>query len=128
MKPNGLSLNGEPVLKLSQRPSKQHVSPWGPASLFSRELLNGQAEMLFNGSNTLLQALYPFLNLAIREVNESACFSKLLFKEGSIFGMAPVEMQLKSFGNKLEFMTEPFRQHASVPFGVNEFSAKGVGR
>lgn len=84
--------------------------------------------MLFNGSNALFQALYPFLNLTIREVNESACFSELLFKEGSIFGMTPVEMHLKAFGDKLEFVTEPFRQHASVPFGVHEFPTEGVGR
>jgi len=93
-----------------------------------QELLNGQTEMLFNCSDTLFQPLYPFLNLAIREVNESACFSELLFKEGSLFGMTPVEMHLKSFSNKLEFVTEPFRQHASVPFGVHEFSTEGVGR
>ena len=55
-------------------------------------------------------------------------FSKLLFKEGSIFRMTPVEMHLKSFGNKLEFVTEPFRQKAGVPFGVHELSPKGVGR
>lgn len=95
---------------------------------FSQELLNGQAEMLVNGSNTLLQTLYPFLNLAIREVNESMCLSKLLFKEGSIFGMTLVEMHLKSFGDKLEFMTDPFRQNTSMPFGIHEFSTEGVGR
>lgn len=55
-------------------------------------------------------------------------FSKLLFKERSLFGMTPVEMHLKSFGNKLKFVTEPFRQNASVPFGVRELSPKGVSR
>lgn len=84
--------------------------------------------MLFDGSDTLLQPLYTFLNLTVREVNECACFSELLFKVGSIFGMPPVEMHLKSFGNKLKFMTEPFRQNTSMPFGVREFSLKGIGR
>jgi hypothetical protein len=50
----------------------------------------------------------------------------LLFKKGSILGMTPVKMHLESFGNKLEFVTEPFRQNASVPFGVRELSPKGV--
>jgi len=96
--------------------------------LFLQELLNGQTEMLFNRSDTLLKPLYPLMNLAIREMNESACFSELLFKEISIFGMTPVEMHLKSFSDELEFVTEPFRQYASVPFGVHEFSSKGIGR
>jgi hypothetical protein len=61
-------------------------------------------------------------------LDERACFSKLLFKKGSILGMTPVKMHLKSFGNKLEFVTEPFRQNASVPFGVRELSPKGVSR
>ena len=84
--------------------------------------------MLFDGSNTLLQPLYPFLNLTVREVDECAGFSELFFKKGSIFGMTPVEMHLKSFGNKLEFMTKPFRQHTSMPFGIGEFSPNGVCR
>lgn len=84
--------------------------------------------MLFDGLNTLLQPLHTFLNLTIGEVNECTCFSELPFKEGSIFGMTPVEMHLKSFGNKLEFMPEPFRQNTGVPFGVRKFSSKGVGR
>jgi hypothetical protein len=55
-------------------------------------------------------------------------FSELFFKEGSIIDVPPVEMHLKSFGHELKFMTEPFRQNAGVPFGVREFSTKGVGR
>ncbi|WHZ29267.1 MAG: hypothetical protein OJF51_004069 [Nitrospira sp.] len=42
--------------------------------------------------------------------------------------MTPVEMHLKSFGNKPEFVTKPFRQNTSVPLGVREFSPKSVGR
>lgn len=42
--------------------------------------------------------------------------------------MTPIELQLKSLGNELEFMPESFRQNASVPFGVCEFSPQGVGR
>jgi hypothetical protein len=42
--------------------------------------------------------------------------------------MPPVEMHLKSFGNKLEFVTEPFRQYTRVPVGVHDLSAEGVGR
>jgi hypothetical protein len=42
-------------------------------------------------------------------LDERTCFSKLLFKKGSILSMTPVKMHLKSFGNKLEFVTEPFR-------------------
>jgi hypothetical protein len=84
--------------------------------------------MLFDGSNTLLQSLDTFLNLAIGEVDESACFSELFFNEGSIFGMTPVEVHLKSFANKLEFMTKPFRQHTSMPFGISELSPNGVCR
>lgn len=61
-------------------------------------------------------------------MDERAYFSELLFKEGSIFGMTPVEMHLKSFGNKPEFVTKPFRQNTSVPLGVREFSPKSVGR
>lgn len=61
-------------------------------------------------------------------MDECASFLELLFKEGSIFGMTPVHMHLKSFGHKLEFVTESFRQNASVPFGVREFTPKGVGR
>lgn len=41
--------------------------------------------------------------------------------------MTPVEMHLKSFGNKLEFVTESFRQNPGMPFGVHEFTAKSVG-
>lgn len=85
-----------------------------------RALRKGQAEMLFDGSNTLLQTLYPVLNLTVREMNECTCFSELLFKKGSIFGMAPVEMHLKSFSNKLEFMADPFRKNTSVPLGVSD--------
>ena len=61
-------------------------------------------------------------------MNECACFSELLFKEGSIFNRTPVEMHLKSVGDKLEFVMEPLRQHASVLPGVHEFSMEGVGR
>lgn len=42
--------------------------------------------------------------------------------------MTPIEMHLKSFGNKLEFVTEPLRQNTSMSFGICEFSPKGVGR
>ncbi|MDF0673153.1 MAG: hypothetical protein P0120_02250 [Nitrospira sp.] len=42
--------------------------------------------------------------------------------------MTPVEMHLKSFGNELNFLTKPFRQHTSVSFGVRDVSSKGVGR
>ena len=42
--------------------------------------------------------------------------------------MTPIEMHLKSFGHKLEFVTESFRQNTGVSFGVREFSTKGVGR
>jgi hypothetical protein len=94
----------------------------------TQKLLNGQAEMLFDGPDTLLQPLYRFLNLAIGDVCECAGFSELLFKEGSIFGMTPVEMHLKSSGNKLKFVTEPLRQNTSVPFGVRDVSSKRVGR
>jgi len=61
-------------------------------------------------------------------LDECACFSELLFKKGSIFGVTPVEMHLKSFGHKLEFVTEPFRQNTGMPFGVREFSTNGIGR
>lgn len=60
-------------------------------------------------------------------MNECTCFPELLFKEGLIFGMTPVEMHLKPFGNKLEFVTEPFRQNTSMPFGVREFCPNGIG-
>lgn len=95
---------------------------------YTRALLDCQAEMLFDGSNTLLQPFHTFLNLAIGEVNERACFSELLFKKGSIFGMTPVNVQLKSFGNKLKFMVESFRQNARMPFRVRGLPSKGVGR
>ncbi|HWF61947.1 MAG TPA: hypothetical protein VN666_16805 [Nitrospira sp.] len=98
------------------------------SDLCSQELLNCQAEMLLDGSDTLLQPLYTFLNLSIGELDECACFSELLFKEGSIFGMAPVEMHLKSFGNKLQFVTKSFRQNTSVPLGVSDVYPEGVGR
>lgn len=42
--------------------------------------------------------------------------------------MTPVEMHLKSFGNKLKLVTDPLRQNTSVPFGVREISSKRVGR
>lgn len=38
-----------------------------------------------------------------------ADFLELFFKKGAILSMTPVEMHLKSFGGKLEFVTEPFR-------------------
>lgn len=96
--------------------------------MFSQGLLNCQTETLFDGLNTLLQPLYTFLNLAIGELNECTCFSELPFKEGSIFGMPSVEMHLKSFSNKLEFVTESFCQHTSVPLGVSDVSPEAVGR
>ena len=42
--------------------------------------------------------------------------------------MTPVEMQLEALGNKLEFMSKPFRQQTSMPFGVREISSKRFGR
>lgn len=84
--------------------------------------------MLFDGSNALFQPLDTFLDLTIGELNKCPCLSELFFKEGSILGMTAVEMHLKSFGNKLEFVTKPFRQNTSVPFGVRKFSSNGVGR
>lgn len=84
--------------------------------------------MLFYGPDTLLQPLYRILNLAIGDVDERACFSELFLKEGSILGMAPVEMHLKSFGNKVRFVREPLLQNTSMPFGVREISSKRVGR
>ncbi len=42
--------------------------------------------------------------------------------------MTPIKMYLKSFSNQLEFVTDPFRQNASVPFGIREFSSKSIGR
>jgi hypothetical protein len=84
--------------------------------------------VLFDGSNTLLQPFHTFLNLAIGEVDKCACFSELLFKEGLIFDTPLVEMHLKSFSNKLEFVTESFCQHTSVPLGVSDVSPEAVGR
>jgi hypothetical protein len=66
--------------------------------------------------------------MVLTELDECACLSELLFKKGSIFSMPPVEMHLKSFGKKLEFVTEPFRQHTRVLFGVHDLSTDGVGR
>ena len=60
-------------------------------------------------------------------LDKRACFSELLFKKESILGMTPVEMHLKSFGNKLEFVTKPFRQNTCMPFGVRELPPKSVG-
>lgn len=42
--------------------------------------------------------------------------------------MTSAEMHLKSLGNELKFVTEPFRQHTSVAFGVHDGSPKGIGR
>ena len=64
--PNELRLNGEPIQKLNQQPRETVCEPCRVQPLcFHKALLNGQAEMLFDGSNTLLQPFYTFLNLAI---------------------------------------------------------------
>lgn len=104
--PNVLGSSGE----LNQPVANPYASQYGVRPFrLDRALLNCQTEMLLNGSNPLLQPFHTFLNLAIREVDECACFSELPFKEGLILSMTPVEMHLKSFGNQLEFVAEPFR-------------------
>lgn len=42
--------------------------------------------------------------------------------------MTPVEMHLKSFSNKLEFVKKPFRQNTGMSSEVREFSTNGIGR
>jgi hypothetical protein len=51
-------------------------------------------------------------------LDECPGFSELLLKEGSIIGMAPIAVHLKSLGHKLKFMTESFRQNARVPLRI----------
>jgi hypothetical protein len=83
--------------------------------------------VLLDGADPLLQAFDAFLNLAVGELDERAGFSELFLKIGSIIGMAPIEMHLKSFGNKLELMPESFCEDTSVTLAIGNFSPKGFG-
>jgi len=42
--------------------------------------------------------------------------------------MAPVEVHLKSFSNKLKFVPEPFRQNTRVSLRVRKLPPERVGR
>jgi hypothetical protein len=72
------------------------------------ELLRGQAEVLLDGANPLFETLDSILNLTVRQLDERTGFPELLIQVHSIFGMAPVEVHLKSLGNELKFVPEFF--------------------
>lgn len=84
--------------------------------------------MSLDGADPLFEALDSFLNLAIGELNKRTGFPELFIQMGSILGMAPVEVHLKSFGNQLKFMPKSFGENASMPFGFDDFFLKGFSR
>jgi hypothetical protein len=90
------------------------------------ELLRDESEMLLDSVDPLLQTFDAFLNLPVGELNERAGFPELLIQIGPIVDMTPVEMHLEPFGNQLEFVSKPFSQDTSVPFGIDDFSPKSV--
>lgn len=83
--------------------------------------------MLLDGTDPLFQSLDSLLNLTIRELDERTGFSELFVQIGSIVGMTPVEMQLKSFGHELELMPESFGQNTGVPLRVGNIGPKCLG-
>ena len=80
--------------------------------------------MLLDGANSLFQTLDSFLNLTIRKLDERAGFPELLVQIGSIIGMTPVEMHLKSFGDELELMAESFGQNAGMSLDIGNLNSK----
>jgi len=53
-----------------------------------------------------------------------AGFPELLVQIGSIIGMTPVEMHLKSFGDELELMPESFGQNAGMSLDIGNLNSK----
>ncbi len=97
-----------------------------PRTLESSNSDIGESSVLLNGADLLLQPLNSFLNLAVGELDERAGFSESIFKIGSIVGITPAEMQLESFGDKLEVMTESLGQNVNVTPGTDYFDPKGL--
>jgi hypothetical protein len=81
--------------------------------------------MLLDGADPLFQSLDSLLNLTIRELDERTGFSELFVQIGSIVGMTPVEMQLKSFGHELDLMPKSLNENAGVPSDLDDFRPKG---
>ena len=80
--------------------------------------------MLLNGTDPLLQTFDAFLNLSVRKLDKCAGFPELLVQIGSIIGMTPVEMHLKSFGDELELMPESFGQNTGMSLGIGNLNSK----
>lgn len=81
--------------------------------------------MLLDGANPLFEPFDPFLNLAVRKLDERTSFPELLVKMRSIICMTPIKMHLKSLGDELKFMPKSFSKDTRVSFAVNNLSPKG---
>lgn len=74
--------------------------------------------MLFDGADALLQPLDSFVELAVRKVDQRTRFLKLFVEIGAIVRMTPLNVHLETFGDELEFVAEPFHQHAAMSLGL----------
>jgi hypothetical protein len=87
--------------------------------------LRGQAEVLLDGTDSLFEPFDPFLNLALRKLDERTSFPELFVQMRSIICVTPIEVHLKSLGNELNFVPEFLSQDTRVSFAVSNLSPKG---